>query len=250
LLEPNEREAVLGDLAERGAGDLEATRELLGLVARRQIGMWTCWRPWLALLALALPFSMSLTLQSRATADLLALTFLHNLHSPGQFPGIMILACWSWIVGFAIGALSRRATAVNVAAFCLLLLLEQFAGVPLVFGDYHPNGVLFPFVIQLILVLLPAVWGMWQGFQAMAFRAPVRAALWLAAMLSAVPIAWIGLVWLEHITNHRPTAVAMYNNLLRYPWLGFASWWPVLYWIVRATVLSNVRAHRFRINRV
>src|ERR1700674_1683743 len=60
LLQPDEREAVRGDLAELGAGGGEALREVLGLVARRQAHLWTGWRPWLALIGLAVPLGMVL----------------------------------------------------------------------------------------------------------------------------------------------------------------------------------------------
>ena len=46
-LEPPERDAVLGDLAESGEGVGPAMRDLLGLIVRRQVGLWLSWRPWL-----------------------------------------------------------------------------------------------------------------------------------------------------------------------------------------------------------
>jgi hypothetical protein len=48
LLEPTEREAVLGDLAETGETGARAIRDLAGLVIRRQAAPWRDWRPWLA----------------------------------------------------------------------------------------------------------------------------------------------------------------------------------------------------------
>jgi hypothetical protein len=52
LLEPDECDAVRGDLAESGATGGEALRDLLGLVVRRQAALWMDWRPWLALVGL------------------------------------------------------------------------------------------------------------------------------------------------------------------------------------------------------
>lgn len=52
-LEPGEREIVLGDLAERGSSRAHALFDVLGLVVRRQLLIWTNWRPWFALLAIA-----------------------------------------------------------------------------------------------------------------------------------------------------------------------------------------------------
>jgi len=47
LLEPDEREAVRGDLTESGARGGQALRDVLGLVVRRQAALWSDWRPWL-----------------------------------------------------------------------------------------------------------------------------------------------------------------------------------------------------------
>jgi hypothetical protein len=52
-LEPEEREIVLGDLVECGSSGLRAFRDVLGLVVRRQLLLWTSWRPWVALVAIA-----------------------------------------------------------------------------------------------------------------------------------------------------------------------------------------------------
>jgi len=49
-LEPREREIVPGDLAECGLSDLRAFSEVLALIARRQVLIWTSWRPWFALI--------------------------------------------------------------------------------------------------------------------------------------------------------------------------------------------------------
>jgi hypothetical protein len=48
-LEPWEREVVLGDLTESGISGARALFEISGIVLRRQLQIWTTWRPWLAL---------------------------------------------------------------------------------------------------------------------------------------------------------------------------------------------------------
>jgi hypothetical protein len=53
MLEVEERQAVRGDLAESGESIGRALRDVLGLIVRRQIGLWTEWQPWLALLGVA-----------------------------------------------------------------------------------------------------------------------------------------------------------------------------------------------------
>jgi hypothetical protein len=60
LLEHEECEAVRGDLIEAGEGAGQALIDVLGLVVRRQTGLWKSWRPWLAAFGLALPSSFLL----------------------------------------------------------------------------------------------------------------------------------------------------------------------------------------------
>ena len=54
-LQPAERAVVLGDIAESGEGIVAATRDVVGLIVRRQALLWTFWRPWLALLGVSWP---------------------------------------------------------------------------------------------------------------------------------------------------------------------------------------------------
>ena len=60
LLEREERDAVQGDLVEAGESPWQALLDVLGLVARRQAGVWRNWRPWLAAFGLAVPSSFLL----------------------------------------------------------------------------------------------------------------------------------------------------------------------------------------------
>jgi hypothetical protein len=242
LLEPGEGEAVLGDLAERGTSGGAAICEVAGLVARRQarfaadgssVTLWMYFnnRDWnlVQLPAFRHDFPHFLLLVAGAYA---------------------ILACWSWIVGFAIGALSRRTAVLNGALLCLLLLLAQFVGLPLLLHgsittgrEYRPNGPVFtvwfyramlPVLVQMILVILPSVLGVRQGFRFAGFGQPVKALLMSAAILSGIPIVWLGLVWFDHFTN-RPAAGPLYNSLMAQLWLGWVNWWPVVYWTTQAT---------------
>ena len=45
-LTPTEREIVLGDLLETRESAWRGTREILGLVIRRQLQLWNGWNPW------------------------------------------------------------------------------------------------------------------------------------------------------------------------------------------------------------
>ena len=60
LLEPAEREVVLGDLTESRASPLHALCQVLNLGVRRHIALWLQWRPWLSGPGLALPGSFFL----------------------------------------------------------------------------------------------------------------------------------------------------------------------------------------------
>jgi len=60
LLEREEREAVLGDLAEAGENAWQALLDILRLECRRQALLWRSWRPWFAGFGIAFPSSLLL----------------------------------------------------------------------------------------------------------------------------------------------------------------------------------------------
>lgn len=187
-LDPEEREAVLGDIAESGATANHAFRDVLGLVVRRQTALWKSAWPWLTLAGLIIPFGLLLSLISRRTADgsaiclwlyannwdpafLASSLYWHDLarHTADTFLSFMSLSCFSWITGFALGTVSRKATPMNAVLFCLVLILGEF--VPGVVGAARNYGnsvvfalifyrVVWPLMVQSILVFLPALAGM------------------------------------------------------------------------------------------
>jgi hypothetical protein len=190
MLESGEREAVCGDLAESGETAGQALRGVLGLVVRRQAALWKHWRPWLALLIV--PLGMPLGLVSMRTADHSAIyiwlyannwdwAFLANAgfrHDLVRFSAIVLaswltLICCSWTSGLLLASLSRRAIPVNGALFCLVLLSANFLGArPMRYFDNNAAvfaltfyRLMFPPLVQLVLVLLPSLWGMRQGFR-------------------------------------------------------------------------------------
>ena len=149
LLEPDEREVVLGDVAEAGETAAQALRGVLGLVVRRQAAFWKDWKPWLALVGVVAPFGILLSLLSRRVADGTAIPiwmyvnnwtwayvsssafWLDLAHYAATITlQYLALACWSWTSGFALGVLSRRAIRVNGVLFCLVLLLASIFGAP------------------------------------------------------------------------------------------------------------------------
>ena len=52
-LEKEEREVVIGDCVEFGLSGWRALWEVLGLIVRQQLRIWTNWHPWFALIGVA-----------------------------------------------------------------------------------------------------------------------------------------------------------------------------------------------------
>lgn len=188
LLEREEREVVLGDLAESEESAWQGLLDVLGLLVRRQLALWRSWRPWLASFGLALPGSLLLMGFSLSVSQA-----YQRLIGPTIFkttgltlgPGLTLLLCnvllliaWSWTGGFVMGSLSRRTVRVSVVLsfapclFCLarfrLETLSRFC---------------------LLLFLLPAAWGVRRGLQVA--RIKLRSAVLLAVSITALSIpAW------------------------------------------------------------
>ena len=64
LLDPEEREVVLGDLVETQESAWRGLLDVFGLVLRRQTGLWRDRRPWVAGFVVALPCSYLLMVAS------------------------------------------------------------------------------------------------------------------------------------------------------------------------------------------
>jgi hypothetical protein len=234
-LTPEEREAVLGDLAESGEAGGQALRDVLGLVVRRQIALWNGWRPWLAFLALVVPLGVLLSLVSRMVADGSAIyawmylnnwtwTYLTNAgarvdlicYAAGISMKYLALYCWSWTGGFLLGSFSRRTIPVNVSLFCLALLLGELWELPrnlghwllrprpLWQGAHGVNGgvysltfysVAFPLIIQMFLVVLPSLWGVHQGLRLATLSIPRRTMLWMCVAATVAALGTENSVW-------------------------------------------------------
>src|SRR5271168_4634852 len=155
MLEPREREYVLGDLAESDGGAWRGLQEVVGLAARRHLELWANWRPWAASFGLALPASLFLmgcsVAASREFDDLFRGPVTVSL--PGiVLSKILLLICWGWLAGFAAGALSRRTLWASALACCVpcLFCLSKWP------GDWLSASRLF-------LFLAPALWGAAEG---------------------------------------------------------------------------------------
>jgi hypothetical protein len=128
-LEPAERDVVLGDLAESGEGVGAATRQLLGLVVRRQVGLWLSWRPWLALFGVSCLAGLSLSrIVFRLNVDLhkYGAGYATSLTAGEEVAFLLCLAgaltVWSWTCGFVLGSLSGRAVWLTWSVFYFVVL--------------------------------------------------------------------------------------------------------------------------------
>jgi hypothetical protein len=267
VLEPDEREAVRGDLAEAGETGGQALRDVFGLVFRRQAALWKDCRPWLALVGLVIPVGMLLSVISMLTADGNAINiwlYANNwdwalLESPGFQHGFLrfivgvsisflTLMCWSWTIGFVLGALSRGAIPVNGALFCVMLVFGELVGAPRVFGlfmhrarDFDNNAavfaltfyrVVFPLIVQTVLVMLPALWGMRQGFRLATLQPLLRAILWTAVCATVAAIAIQSWIWWRFPNAYtRPAIWGGWQIQL----LHLVVYWPVGYLVASAT---------------
>jgi hypothetical protein len=185
-LEPDERDAVRGDLMESGATGGQALLDMMGLVVRRQGALWKDWHPWLALTGvvgigatllseLAFQFDGEILMQVRTY-------WRHGVHygtglSVGEDAVYLIclflaVFSWSWASGFVLGSLSGRATWLTGVLFCVVVMLPGMVHLAL-----SLTALMAPF-------LLAAIWGTKQGYRMRALQ--FRQALLLAASVAVL----------------------------------------------------------------
>ena len=188
LLDPPERDAVRGDLAECGAGACRTLGEVIGLVVRRQAAHWVDWRPWFALVAVVIPIGFLLSYVSRwwgiitgiDLANYWVLWDFSYLAYPGYRNDVIrmvvwiggawcALIGWSWTSGFVIGRVSRRTVWVTVSLFALVVFAGTLGTVTVAQRSpnpslkYHLVFVVLPRLVRTFLVMLPMVWGAYRG---------------------------------------------------------------------------------------
>jgi hypothetical protein len=189
-LEPSERQAVLGDIAESGEGIFPALRDLLGLIIRRQAALWAHWQPWLALIGIGVIAGASLSriaggftggaFQQWRTYEKYGAHYATGLTPRQDFAFLACLAAglivWSWTSGFLLQSLSGRAAWLTWLVFCLVAL------------DLH-------------LFLFPAICGVFLGTRRRAL--PMRYAYVLinASIVLQILAMWIISAW--HATGQQ-----------------------------------------------
>jgi hypothetical protein len=179
LLAPEDRDAVLGDLAEAGAGGLSALCSVFGLVVRQQAELWRVWQPWIAssvafagsLLLLSVSFGLSM--DSRRLLR-------HECGYGSVLCGALLLLSWAWTSGFVAGSLSRKTqwvSSILCAIPCLSCVLR--------FQDTSLSR------LCVLLFLPAAVVGAMQGVRRA--RLSRRTALTMAIAMTALMLVWGGM---------------------------------------------------------
>jgi hypothetical protein len=163
-LEPGEKDAVLGDIAESGETGREALRDLLGFALRRKAAslaeVWREARSWLALAGLIAPVGMlaggwsswdswlgyvNRQINTVVTQGVLAESAMTRTDDILRLVGgILLIVGWAAAAGYVLGSLLRRRAWAYAAGACALLWLGRSA----------PILVLFP---------IPFLWGVRRG---------------------------------------------------------------------------------------
>jgi hypothetical protein len=186
LLEREECEAVLGDLLEARERAWSALFSVCGLVVRRQVLLWTSWKPWLAGFGVTLPSSFLLMGASVSVSWSYQRLLCPNLLREAWLTrgsGLLVLLWqallligWAWSGGFLVGLMSRRtlwASALLCWSPCLFCL-SRFR-----------IGSLSRFC--LLLFLLPAIWGVVQGVRGLKLKMAPALILALAVTILMIP---------------------------------------------------------------
>ncbi len=179
FLGADEREVVLGDLAESGADVWSGLRSVLGFVVRQQLELWRSWRPWVAS-GVSLPGSLLLLGVSFALSE-----DARNLRRSGSIHWtilceVLLMLAWAWTSGFMVGSLSRRTRWISIALCaipCLSCVLRfQDTSLPR---------------FCVLMFLAPGVVGAIQGIRRV--RLQLRNAVVLATAITGLMSVWSGM---------------------------------------------------------
>ncbi len=186
LLDPCEREIVLGDLTEAGESSSQALLSIAGLVIRRQASLWSNWRPWLAAFGLAVPgsfFLMGFSLSIARSFQLLIGDTVLQATGLAIKPGLAmflcntgLLAALAWTGSFAVGTISRRTAWASAA--CSLVACS------FCFARFNLESMTR---FCLLLFLPPAIAGLCVGFRTARVRFRAALATAIAVTVLTVP---------------------------------------------------------------
>jgi hypothetical protein len=258
-LRSDERDAVLGDFKDAGETAGNALRGILGLIVRRRLGLWTRWQPWLALIGIAGFAGLLLQIfLAMFTGTLFEwLVGYANFRTPNE--DIVYLVClalalpvWSWTSGFALGSLSGRTILLTGALFFVAVLNPFWLG--MLRSSHHQAEHIKPAAFEqevaaasiqanaatLSLCLLPAFWGIRQGFRH--YKLKYRQAFLLGIAITSLILM---VTWSSGFSEN--TREAMSNGVYR-----AVSWpnrlWPliVLNWPAVYVIGTSYRVTRRR----
>jgi hypothetical protein len=237
MLDADERQAVRGDLAESGESIVRATGNVLGLIVRRQIGLWTEWQPWLALLGVAclagLPLSRILFRFNVDLSQQLMAYRIYGVHfgtllTPQQDMAFLLclavaLLVWLWTCGFVLGSLSGRAIWVTWSVFYFMVLDSAWVRFVLSGSIILPKAgplrlfvaTTVPLNIATLLFLLSGLCGAFLGARRRVL--PLRAAYVLVSAITILTIL--------------TTSMSGWYETAHEAWSGGA--WPGVSWPMR-----------------
>ena len=170
LLAADEREAVLGDLAEARESTIRGVVAVLGLVARRQAALWLNWRPYLILVVFVVPAALVLHGIGRWDAGLFAAEALQK--DLPWFARLLTmafatLACWSFLGGSILRTIAPRTLVTQASAMLGVMIVAQAADLISHLtlahhsaGEASAYGAVAPWLVQIVFVAGPLVWGM------------------------------------------------------------------------------------------
>lgn len=181
----------------------------------------------------------------------------------------LTLACFSWTAGFVLGRVSRRLTATNRVLFCLALPLAAIVGAPRYLAYTHhlflarmgnahaapppfrPASAaqmlyrsMFPLIVEVCLVAIPALWAMSQGAHMARLRPVMRKIVWIAAVTS-IAVLFVRVAGPFVLPEISPwTWPAWQIRLIRSLalCLSVVVYWPIAYLAVKG--ISRVRESR------
>jgi hypothetical protein len=263
MLEEDEREAVLGDLAESETTAARAVTELLGLIAKRQAAAWADWRPWVALVFLVIPVGYlisqrSLALGAWTYSNVLTFWRTGERYHSGLTGGeeILVAACqfvalalWTWTSGFVLGSLARKTAWVQGLLFGTAWLCFFFLW-PIVNGRIPPNAEVtalvlhaLPFLAIPVLAFTPSLFGARRGarIRVLGLRQAIPLALGVAAV-TALAI-WTG-TW-QRLALERWSQGAYEAQAI--DWLALLPRYAMLSWPVAYILATSLRRPRMEV---
>lgn len=216
-LEAREREAVLGDLAECGLTGARAWFDVFGLVVRRQLLLWTHWRPWFALIGIAgisgfclrtMMAALSFSIFEQTTAwvrygvhyNTGVTSFREDvIYMISQACAIFwwsavnaaLLRRWSGAAGWLTGLLFylpvvRWALPLNLEWICLAVLL---LAIPAICGIRGKLSVMVPATVLFTFVAALIGWSRAHDLQAFS-NGELPAAPWFAILAPYALVSW------------------------------------------------------------